>query len=47
MIIFTGAYYLRRYFKNNDLDSDIIFARLESSYLNDKLGVQYLKHFNY
>jgi hypothetical protein len=33
--------------KNNDLDGDITFTRLESSYSNDKLGVQYLKHFNY
>ena len=47
MIIFAGAYHLRRYFKNNDLDSDITFARSESGYLNDKLGVRYLKHFNY
>ena len=47
MIIFVGAYHLRRYFKNNDLDSDITFARSESGYLNDKLGVRYLKHFNY
>jgi hypothetical protein len=47
MIIFAGAYHLRRYFKYNDLDGDITFARSESSYLNDKLGVRYLKHFNY
>ena len=26
MIIFAGAYHLRRYFKNNDLDSDITFT---------------------
>lgn len=45
MIIFSGAYYLRRYFKN-DLDDDILFARSESDYLNDRLGVKYLEHFN-
>ena len=38
MIIFAGAYYLRRYFKN-DLDGDILFTRSESGYSNDKLGV--------
>ena len=47
MIIFAGAYHLRRYFKNNDLDGDITFARSESGYSNDKLGVRYLEHFNY
>jgi hypothetical protein len=46
MIIFTGAYYLCRYFKNN-LDGDILFTRSESGYSNDKLGVRYLEHFNY
>ena len=44
MIIFTGAYYLRQYFKK-DLNSKILFTRSESSYLNDKLGVRYLEHF--
>jgi hypothetical protein len=47
MIIFVGAYHLRRYFKNNDLDGDITFTRSESGYSNDKLGVRYLEHFNY
>jgi hypothetical protein len=47
MIIFAGAYHLRRYFKHNDLDGDITFARSESGYSNDKLGVRYLEHFNY
>jgi DDE superfamily endonuclease len=46
MIIFAGAYHLRRYFKN-DLDGDILFTRSESGYSNDKLGVRYLEHFNY
>jgi hypothetical protein len=46
MIIFSGAYHLRRYFKNN-LDGDILFARSESGYSNDKLGARYLEHFNY
>ena len=41
IIIFAGAYYLRRHFKN-DLDSNITFALLSSSYLNDKLRLKYL-----
>jgi esterase/lipase superfamily enzyme len=44
MIIFSGAYHLRRYFKN-DLDDDILFARSESDYLSDRLGVNYLARF--
>ena len=45
MIIFAGAYHLRRNF-NNDLDGDILFARSSSGYSNDKLGLKYLEHFN-
>jgi hypothetical protein len=46
MIIFAGAYHLRRHFKN-DLDGDILFARSDTGYSNDKLGVRYLEHFKY
>jgi hypothetical protein len=46
MITFAGAYHLRRYFKN-DLDGDILFARSDTGYSNDKLDVRYLEHFNY
>ncbi|KIM92675.1 hypothetical protein OIDMADRAFT_70364, partial [Oidiodendron maius Zn] len=45
MIIFAGAYHLRRYF-NNNLDGDILFTRSSSGYSNDKLGLKYLKHFD-
>jgi hypothetical protein len=45
MIIFLGAYYLRRYF-DNDMDGDTLFARSKSRYLNEKLGLKYLEHFN-
>ena len=45
MIIFSGAYHLRRFFKNN-LDGNILFARSDSGYSNDKLGIKYLEHFN-
>jgi hypothetical protein len=45
MIIFAGIYHLRKYFKNV-LDRDILFARLDSGYSNDKLGVKFLQHFN-
>ena len=45
MIIFSGAYHLRRFFKNN-LDGNILFARSDSGYSNDKLGIKYPEHFN-
>jgi hypothetical protein len=45
MIIFKGAYHLRKYF-DNDLDEDTLFARSESGYTNDILGIKYLEHFN-
>jgi hypothetical protein len=44
-IIFSGAYHLRRNFKNN-IDEGITMARSDSGYSNDKLGVKYLKHFD-
>lgn len=46
MIIFAGAYHLRRYFNENNLDGGILFTRSETGYTNNKLGVKYLKHFN-
>jgi hypothetical protein len=45
MIIFLGAYYLRRYF-DNDIDRDTLFTRLDSGYLDNKLRLKYLEHFN-
>jgi DDE superfamily endonuclease len=45
MIIFASAYHLRKHF-DNDIDSDILFARSLTGYSNDKLGLVYLKHFN-
>jgi hypothetical protein len=44
MIIFKGAYYLQKHFYN-DIDRDIFWARLETGFIIDKLGVKYLKHF--
>lgn len=45
MVIFAGAYHLRRYFKNN-MDGDIYYTRSATGYSNDKLGLKYLKHFD-
>jgi esterase/lipase superfamily enzyme len=45
IIIFSGAYYLCRYF-DNDIDGDTLFARSDSGYSNNKLGLKYLEHFN-
>jgi len=46
MIIFASAYHLRKHF-DNDMDGDILFARSPTGYSNDKLGLVYLKHFNW
>jgi hypothetical protein len=45
MIIFSSAYHLRKHF-DNDMDGDILFARLALGYSNDKLRLVYLKHIN-
>ncbi|KAI1000804.1 hypothetical protein K3495_g7394 [Podosphaera aphanis] len=45
MIIFKGAYHLRNNF-DNDMDPDILWARSESGFTNDGLGLKYLEHFD-
>jgi hypothetical protein len=43
-IIFKGVYYLRGYFPRT-LNGGIEFARSPTSFTNNRLGLQYLKHF--
>ncbi len=38
MLIFKGAYYIRKYFEN-DIDGDTLFARSESGFTNDILTI--------
>jgi hypothetical protein len=45
MLIFKGAYHLRKYFKNN-LSGDTFFRRSESGFTNNKLTLSWLQHFN-
>jgi len=45
MIIFKGAYHLRKHF-DNDIDSNTLFAQSLTGFFNNKLGLKYLKHFN-
>jgi hypothetical protein len=45
MIIFKGAYHLRKHF-DNDLDGDTLFARSSTGFSNDRLALVYLKHFD-
>jgi hypothetical protein len=45
MITFKGAYYLCKYFKN-EMDSNILFSRSDSGFVNDKLTLCWLKYFN-
>ena len=44
MLIFKGAYHLRKYFEN-DIDGDTLFARSESGFTNDVLAMAWIKHF--
>jgi hypothetical protein len=44
MLIFKGAYHLRKYFDNN-IDGDTLFARSESGFTNDVLTMAWIKHF--
>jgi hypothetical protein len=45
MIIFKGAYHPYKHFKN-DIDGRILWARLDTSFMNDKLTLKWLEHFN-
>jgi hypothetical protein len=45
MIIFKGAYHLRKYFKN-DIDGRVLWARSDTGFTNDKLTLAWLEHFN-
>jgi hypothetical protein len=39
MLIFKGVYYLQKHF-NNDINRDVLFTRLDSSFLNNKLALK-------
>ena len=45
MLIFKGAYHLRKYFEN-DIDDNVLFARSDTGFTNDKLTLSWLKHFD-
>ncbi|KAI0995404.1 hypothetical protein K3495_g12775 [Podosphaera aphanis] len=45
MIIFKSAYHLRNNF-DNDMDPDIFWARSESGFTNDRLGLKNLENFH-
>jgi hypothetical protein len=45
MLIFKGAYHLRKHFDNN-IDGDVLFARSDSGFSNDKLALKWLYHFD-
>jgi hypothetical protein len=45
MLIFTGVYHLYKYFKN-DIDSNTLFTRSATGFLNEQLGLVYIKHFD-
>jgi len=39
MLTFKGAWYLRKYFKNQ-IDGDTLFSRSDSGFVNDKLTLR-------
>jgi hypothetical protein len=45
IITFKGVYYLCKYFKN-EIDGNIPFSRSDSGFVNNKLTLCWLKHFN-
>jgi hypothetical protein len=45
MVIFKGAYHLRKYV-DNDMSGDTFFGRSESGFTNDKLTLAWLKYFH-
>ena len=45
MLIFKGAYHLRKHF-NNTINLNTLWARSDTGFSNDRLGLKYLKHFN-
>jgi len=45
IICFASAFHLQKHFDNN-IDSNILFARSLTVYSNNMLGLVYLKHFN-
>jgi hypothetical protein len=44
MVVIQGSVFLEKHFDNN-LHNDVLFACSESGYSNEKLGFEYLKHF--
>ena len=45
MITHSGTSHLRMYF-NNDMDGNILWTQSETGFVNDRLTLQWLKHFN-
>lgn len=45
MIIFKGAYHLRKDF-DNTMDPNTYWARSEIAFMNDRLGMKYIEHFD-
>jgi hypothetical protein len=45
MLIFKGAYHLRKYFKNN-INDNTLFTRSDTGFINDKLTLKWLYYFD-
>jgi len=45
MVTFKGAYHLRKYF-DNDLSGDILWTRSPSGFVNNRLTLKWIEHFD-
>jgi hypothetical protein len=45
MITFKGAYHLWKYFEN-DMDGDTYWTRSDTRFVNNKLTLKWIKHFD-
>jgi hypothetical protein len=45
-IIFAGQYYLSAWYEEAEIPRDWVIAVSDNGWTNNKLGVEWLKHFN-
>jgi hypothetical protein len=46
MITFKGAFHLRKYF-DNDLNGDVLWTRSLTGFVNNRITMRWLEHFDY
>ena len=46
MLILSGKQHLEKWFEENDLDDNVTLAVSDNGYSNDKISLEWLKHFD-